>query len=75
MEFADYIRLGQQEHVLKLHSLRYGLSHRTAKDAEDIEVLVRRNKVNIQDPRYEQLFLKYGTRELYETFLRILRES
>lgn len=61
--------------ALKLHSLRYGLPHRTAKDAEDIEILVRRNKVNIRDPRYEQLFLKYGTREIYETFLRLMCES
>ena len=29
--------------------------------------------LNLRDPRYEQLFLKYGTRELYDTFLRLLR--
>lgn len=61
--------------ALKLHSLKHGLPHRTAKDAEDIEILVRRNSVNIHEPRYEQLFLKYGTREIYETFLRLLREG
>lgn len=63
------------EHLLalKLHVLKQSLPHRTAKDAEDVELLVRRNKLNLHDPLYEQLFLKYGTRELYEAFLRLLR--
>lgn len=59
--------------ALKLHALKQALPHRTAKDAEDVEVLVRRNGLNLSDPRYEQLFLKYGNRELYDTFLRLLR--
>lgn len=28
----------------------------------------------VDDPTFEQLFLKYGTQELYDTFLRILRD-
>ena len=59
--------------ALKLHALKQALPHRTAKDAEDVEILVRRHKLNLHDPRYEQLFLKYGNRELYDTFLRLLR--
>lgn len=59
--------------ALKLHALKQALPHRTAKDAEDVEMLVRRHRLNLGDPRYEQLFLKYGTRELYDTFLRLLR--
>jgi len=63
------------EHLLalKLHALKQALPHRTAKDAEDVELLVRRHQLNLRDPRYEQLFLKYGTPELYDTFLRLLR--
>lgn len=59
--------------ALKLHALKQALPHRTAKDAEDVEILIRRHGLDLRDPRYEQLFLKYGTRELYETFLRLLR--
>lgn len=59
--------------ALKLHALRQNLSHRTSKDADDVEVLLRRHEINLGDPHYETLFLKYGNRELYETFVRILR--
>ncbi len=59
--------------ALKLHALKQALPHRTSKDAEDLEVLIRRHGLDLRDRRYEQLFLKYGTRELYETFLRLLR--
>lgn len=59
--------------ALKLHVLRQALAHRTSKDAADVEELLRRNEINLQDPHYEALFLKHGTRELYDTFVRILR--
>jgi hypothetical protein len=59
--------------ALKLHALRQNLSHRTSKDADDVEVLLRRHEINLGEPHYEALFLKYGTRELYETFVRLLR--
>jgi hypothetical protein len=59
--------------ALKLHALRQRLTHRTSKDADDLEVLLRRHRIDLSEPHYEALFLKYGTRELYETFVRILR--
>jgi hypothetical protein len=59
--------------ALKLHVLKQGLRHRTFKDAEDVEMLARRNKLNLDEERYEKLFLKYGTREIYETIKRVLR--
>jgi len=60
--------------ALKLHVLKQGLEHRTFKDAEDVEMLARRNKLNLDEERYEKLFLKYGTREIYETIKRVLRQ-
>lgn len=57
--------------ALKLHALKQALPHRTGKDAEDVELLLRRNSIDLRQTRYEQLFLKYGTREIYETFLRL----
>ena len=59
--------------ALKLHALRQSLAHRTSKDADDVEVLLRRNQIDLHEPHYEQLFLKYGNREIYETFLRLVR--
>lgn len=59
--------------ALKLHALRQTMPHRTSKDAEDVEILVRRNQLSLREPRYERLFLKYGNREIYDTFLRLLR--
>ncbi len=58
--------------ALKLHALKHGLLHRTSKDAEDVEILIRRNHVDLKSARYEYLFTKYGSREIYETFLRLL---
>ena len=60
--------------ALKLHALKQAPPHRTSKDAEDVEMLARRNRLNLSEPHYEQLFLKYGSREIYDTFLRLLRD-
>lgn len=70
-------RVPSLEHLLalKLHALKQALPHRTSRDAEDVEMLIRRNELDLHDPRYEQLFLKYGTREIYDTILRLLRNS
>jgi hypothetical protein len=45
---------------LKLHAPRHTMGHRSAKDMEDFEMLVRVNDVPIASTCYEQLFLKYG---------------
>ena len=70
-------RIPSLDHLLalKLHALKQAPPHRTSKDAQDVEILVRRNGLNLSEPRYEQLFVKYGNREIYETFLRILRNQ
>lgn len=59
--------------ALKLHAINQQLPHRTSKDCDDVEVLVRRHQLDLKQPKYEQLFLKYATREIYETFLRIIQ--
>lgn len=61
--------------ALKLHVLRQALPHRTGKDAEDVEMLVRRNKLELESEHYRNLFLKYGDQKLYDTFRRILRHD
>ncbi len=74
---ATRARVPSLDHLLalKLHALKQSLPHRTSKDAEDVEILVRRNRINLSDPHYEQLFLKYGSRDIYDTFVRLLRNS
>jgi hypothetical protein len=54
-------RMPSLDHLLalKLHALKQKSPHRTSKDAEDVELLVRRNRLDISLPQYEQLFLKY----------------
>ena len=59
--------------ALKLHALKQSLPNRTSKDANDVEVLLRRHQIDLADPHYKTIFLKYGTLELYETFVRLLR--
>ena len=68
-------RIPNLDHLLalKLHALKQQSQHRTFKDADDVETLVKLNGLDISTPHYEQLFLKYGSREIYETFLRICR--
>ncbi|HVR36378.1 MAG TPA: hypothetical protein VMS21_11070 [Methylomirabilota bacterium] len=61
--------------ALKLHALKQSLPHRTSKDAEDVEMLVRRNGLDLRNSRYARLFLKYGNREIYDTFIRLLRDA
>jgi hypothetical protein len=72
---ASKARVPSLDHLLalKLHALKQGLPQRTSKDAQDVELLIRRNGIDLKKPNYESLFLKYGNREIYETFLRILR--
>lgn len=61
--------------ALKLHALKQSLAHRTAKDADDVEILLRNHQINLSDPHYRELFLKYGTQELYDTFVRLLHHT
>ena len=61
--------------MLKLHVLRQALPHRTGKDAEDVEMLLRRNQVPLENEHYRNLFLTYGNQLLYETFRRLLRRE
>ena len=58
--------------ILKLHVLRQALPHRTNRDAEDVEVLLRRHGISLDSEHYRQIFLSYGSKEIYETFRRIL---
>jgi len=61
--------------ALKLHVLRQALPRRTGKDAQDVEELLRRNRIPLETDHYRSLFLRYGDQQLYETFLRLSGSS
>lgn len=59
--------------ALKLHSIKYNPKIRLNKDFPDIINLIRINEVNIQDKKFKELCLKYGTQELYRKILETLK--
>jgi hypothetical protein len=59
--------------ALKLHALRHASAERGSKDAADIEWLLRRHGISLDDGHYKDWFLRYGGATLHESFQRILR--
>ncbi len=59
--------------ALKLHSMKYNPKIRFSKDFPDIVSLIRINEVNIKDKKFRGLCLKYGTAEMYQQLLEILK--
>jgi hypothetical protein len=80
MELADFIEAGlrpPQLPFLIIGGLAVGAhGHvRATFDVDLLEMLVKRNRLDLRDPKYRELFLKYGTPEIYETILRLTRGS
>jgi predicted nucleotidyltransferase len=67
-------RIPSLEHLLalKLHALKNARLHRFLKDFLDVENLIRINQIDIGSENMRQLFLRYGTIELYEKISRSL---
>ena len=68
------MRIPSLEHLiaLKLHALKNTQMHRFLKDFLDVENLIRINGLDVKSENVRQLFLKYGTVELYEKVSRSL---
>ncbi|MEO5803979.1 MAG: nucleotidyltransferase [Verrucomicrobiota bacterium] len=66
--FGEKLLIPSLEHLiaLKLHALKHSHAGRFMKDFLDVENLVRANKVDLRSNNIRDLFLKYGTLELYE---------
>ena len=60
------------EHLLalKLHARKHTHAGRYLKDFLDVQNLVRINKIDLRSEKVRQMFLKYGTMELYEKISR-----
>ena len=67
-------RLPSLEHLiaLKLHALKNGRFDRFLKDFLDVENLIRINQLDLKSENIRQLFVKYGTMELYDKVSRSL---
>jgi len=52
--------------ALKCHAVKHGHKGRIVKDADDVIHLVQLNRVDVQRPEVREIFLKYGTTDLYE---------
>ena len=61
-------RFPSLEHLmaLKLHVVKQNLPQRVLGDLDDIVNLVLANRVNLREEKWRQLFVKYGTLEVYE---------
>jgi len=70
--FGERVLVPILEHLLalKLHALKHAGAERYLKDYLDVEGLVRINKVNLQEENVRELFLKYGTLDLYDKLSR-----
>lgn len=59
--------------ALKAHAIRHGHPGRVEKDFDDVIGLLRANRLDPSTPHWHDLFLKYGSPELYEKLLRLPR--
>jgi hypothetical protein len=65
------------EHLLalKIHALKHSHVGRFMKDFMDVENLIRANDLNVRGEKCRELFLKYGSVELYEKVIRACEQS
>lgn len=56
--------------ALKCHAIRHGHQGRLVKDTDDVLRLIQTNRLDVNDPKNRELFLKHGTAELYEKIRR-----
>ncbi|MCX8089404.1 MAG: hypothetical protein N3I86_00485 [Verrucomicrobiae bacterium] len=61
--------------ALKCHAIRYGHRGRIVKDADDVIRLVQVHRLDVNRDDLRELFLKYGTEELYESLRRLCAED
>jgi hypothetical protein len=59
--------------ALKLHAFKQRSDFGNLIDAQDIEMLARRNNLDLSREHYRDMFLKHGTEQIYQTMLRILK--
>ncbi len=73
---GNKIKVASLNHLiaLKLHSLKNNFSHREDPDLRDIVRLIQENQMAMTKEEFRELCLKYGTQELYERVIGIVRQ-
>jgi predicted nucleotidyltransferase len=68
------VKVPSLEHLLalKLHAMKHGHIGRYSKDLIDVEGLVRVNALDLKAENIRQIFLKYGTLQIYEQISRFV---
>ena len=61
--------------ALKCHAIKHGHKGRIVKDADDVIHLVQINRLDVRRPDIREIFLKYGTTDLYEKVQRACRQG
>ncbi len=81
-EEGQKLKIGKNEFIvpslshliaLKLHSMKFNFKDRLAKDFPDIIGLIRTNQINAQGKDFKELCLKYGSEEIYQRILEVLK--
>ncbi len=55
--------------AMKLHALKHNAPRRGAKDTADIVALIEANQLDVRNPEFHALCLKFGDQDLYEQLL------
>ncbi len=61
--------------ALKCHAIKHGHAGRVVKDVDDVICLVQVNRLDVDTAEIRDLFLKHGTKELYEKVRRICHQG
>jgi hypothetical protein len=59
--------------ALKCHAIKHGHEGRIVKDADDVIRLVQAHGIDVNQPEWRDMFLKFGTAELHEKLARITK--
>ena len=59
--------------ALKLHAIKSNRKNRLIKDLPDIINLISVNKIDINNPEFKELCLKYGTEDIYQRIVETLQ--
>ena len=82
MEESESITISGQKFIvpslnhliaLKLHSIKNNEKLRLLKDLPDIVSLIRKNDVDVESKEFKELCLKYGTENLYQRILEVIK--
>jgi hypothetical protein len=61
--------------ALKLHAMKQNPKFRELKDFPDIIELIYHNKIDVREPAFQQILLKYGSKETFDKIMGFFSED